>query len=164
MTSSAGFGTLLRNLIDRLDSDVDQRYREDGLDYRPRFTPVARALSIFGPKSIATIAREAGMRHSAISQTVAQMRRQGLITLVAGRDGRERLVTPTPLLVSMMPQLVRHWAATNAAAAELDAELPQSLVAAVRAALEALEQRSFADRTRETFSRQEAHDAVDRRA
>jgi hypothetical protein len=57
-----------------------------------------------------------------------------------------------------MPQIARHWAATNAAADELDAELPHSLVSTVQAAIDALERRSFADRAKAHFSQRELHD------
>ncbi|WP_140719000.1 MarR family winged helix-turn-helix transcriptional regulator [Pseudomonas sp. Hp2] len=144
-------GTLLRNLIDRLDSDVEQRYIDDGLDYRPRFTPVVRALDALGPASITVLARHQGMRHSAMSQTVAQMVRLGLVRQVAGKDGRERIVAPTRKLSTLLPRIRRHWQATNAAAAELDASLPHPLAATLQAALNALDQRSFADRARHHF-------------
>lgn len=139
-------GTLLRDLIDRLDGDVEQRYRDDGLDYRPRFTPAVRALDRLGPASIAAIARQAGMRHSAVSQTIAQMQRQGLVAYAPGSDGRERIVAPTPTLTAILPRLARHWAATNAAAAALEAELPYPLAETLLAAAEALDRHSFADR------------------
>lgn len=155
-------GTLLRNLIDRLDGDVEQRYRDDGLDFRPRFTPVVRALAALGPTSIAAIARHQGMRHSAVSQTVAQMRRQGFVHLVHGEDGRERIVSPTPALTEILPRIEQHWTATNAAAAGLEAELPNPLAATLQAALEALDRRSFAERARIHFVT-ETPDAADER-
>lgn len=139
-------GTLLRNLIDRLDADVEQRYIDDGLDYRPRFTPVVRALDALGPASIAVLARHQGMRHSALSQTVAQMTRLGLVRQVPGKDGRERIVMPTRKLTKLLPRIRRHWHATHAAAADLDASLPHPLAATVQAALDALDERSFAER------------------
>ncbi|GAA0301686.1 helix-turn-helix domain-containing protein [Sphingomonas oligophenolica] len=151
MESRDRLGTLLRNLIDRLDGDVEQRYRDDGLNFRPRFAPVVRALAALGPTSIAAIARHEGMRHSAVSQTVAQMQGQGLVHLAQGADGRERIVGPTPALTAILPRIERHWAATSAAAAGLEAELPNPLAATLQAAIEALDQRSFAERARIHF-------------
>jgi DNA-binding MarR family transcriptional regulator len=114
---------------------------------------VVRALSMLGPASIAAIARQVGMRHSATSQTVAQMQRQRLVKLIPGPDGRERIVSPTPALMAILPQLEQHWAATNAAAAALEAELPHPLAATLHAAVEALDRRSFAERARAIASR-----------
>ncbi len=42
-------GTLLRHLIELLDGAVEQTYRDAELDYRPRYTPVLRALIARGP-------------------------------------------------------------------------------------------------------------------
>lgn len=155
MSTSDSLGTLLRTLIERLDGDVEQRYIDDGLEYRPRFTPVVRALKHLGPSSIATIARHIGMRHSAVSQTVAQMERHQLITYRPGKDARERLVEATPKLHAMQPRLDAHWRATTAAATSLESDLPHPLAATVKAALEALDRQSFADRARDHFQPKE---------
>ena len=69
-----GLGTRLRHVLDLLDGDVARVYADLGLaDYRPRFSPVARAIAALGPSSIRDIARAIGVTHSAASQTVAQM-------------------------------------------------------------------------------------------
>jgi DNA-binding MarR family transcriptional regulator len=153
-------GTLLRNLIDRLDADVEQRYRDDGLEYRPRFTPIVRGLDALGPASIAAIARHQGLRHSAVSQTISQMQRHGLVQLVTGIDGRERIVEPTAHLVAILPRIRRHWRATNAAAADLEASLPHPLATTLQAALEALDQRSFAERAHNHFNAETSDEVV----
>ena len=79
------------------------------------------------------------------------MQRQGMVRLAPGPDGRERIVAPTRALNAILPRLEQHWAATNAAAAELEAELPHPLAATLHAAVEALDRRSFAERARATF-------------
>ena len=84
--NTATLGTLLRHLIELLDSAVEQQYANSGLSYRPRYTPVMRALLDLGPASIRAIARHAGITHSAVSQTVAQMAKQGLIRLEPGGE------------------------------------------------------------------------------
>ncbi len=57
-----GLGTLLRHLLELLDGDVEQAYAELGLDYRPRFTPVVRALLESEPRSIRDIANHPASR------------------------------------------------------------------------------------------------------
>ena len=42
----SSLGTLLRTLIDALDGDVERAYAQAGLDFRPRFTPVVRLVSL----------------------------------------------------------------------------------------------------------------------
>ena len=86
---SPSLGTELRRLIDLLDSDVEKCYMSLGLRYRPRFTPVVKALEALGPSSIKVISRHSNLSHSAASQTVAHMTKEGLLTMREGADGRE---------------------------------------------------------------------------
>jgi DNA-binding MarR family transcriptional regulator len=139
-------GTLLRHLIEKLDGAVEESYVLSGLDYRPRYTPVVRALIESGPASIRAISRSAGITHSAVSQTVAQMMERGLVQFESGGDARERIVALTPAAKAMIPKLQQHWRATNAAADALDTELSMPLSTLLREAIEALDRRSFAQR------------------
>jgi DNA-binding MarR family transcriptional regulator len=139
-------GTELRGLLELLDGDLEELYSSQGLRYRPRYTPVVRVLEAIGSASIKTISQQSGLSHSAASQTVAQMTKVGLIQIVAGNDGRERILKATDLLISIMPKLHELWRKTNCAAQELDDELSASLLATVREAIVALKQRSFSQR------------------
>ena len=146
MLHSMTLGTSLRHVLGLLDGDVQRAYEAAGLDYRPRFTPVVRALVGLGPQSIRAIAVHSGLTHSAVSQTVAAMAKAGLVTCAAGRDERERIVTAAPRLIAMVPVLERIWAATNAAAADLDDELAYPLSGIVAEAIAALEAKPFGER------------------
>lgn len=148
MDASPTLGTLLRRLLERLDGEVEAAYDAAGLAWRPRYTPVLRALIAMGPASIKALAGMTGVSHSAVSQTVSQMKKDGLVSLEAGTDGRERIVAPTPLAQAMVPDLRRQWTATNRAAEELDAELSAPLSAVVAEALDALGDRPFGERIR----------------
>ncbi|MDA8016129.1 MAG: MarR family transcriptional regulator [Thermoanaerobaculia bacterium] len=143
-------GMRLRHLLEMLDSEVEAAYRRRGLaTYRPRFTPVIRAVDVLGPCSIRKITSHSGMTHSAVSQTVAQMRREGLLHVSAGDDRRERRVALTASARRIVPTLKTQWTATNAAAAELDEELTTPLSVVIEEAIAALEQRSFGTRIAE---------------
>ena len=146
---SPTLGMLLRRLIELLDGDLQIVYREAGLDYRPRYTPVVRALLELGPSPIRDIAGRARLTHSAASQTVAQMARDGLLASEAGADARERVISMTPKLKRMLAPLEAQWAATNRAADKLSDELPYSLQDLVSSAIDALEQKPFRDRIAE---------------
>lgn len=143
---SATLGTLVRHLIELLDGEVESAYVAAGLDWRPRYTPLLRALMRLGPVSIKTLALQIGISHSAVSQTVAQMRAARLLALRPGVDARERIVALTPKAVKMIPALQRQWAATNAAAAQLDAELSSPLSVLLDEAITALHQRPYGER------------------
>lgn len=153
MNAAATLGTLLRRLIEQLDGAVEQAYIEAGLDYRPRYTPIVRALIAEGPATIRALSKRTGVTHSATGQTVNQMVRRGLVTLKAGEDARERIVALTPYAESIVPQLKQLWATTEAAARTLDAELGLSLPDVVVRALVLLEQTSFAERLKAASSR-----------
>ncbi|WP_420141070.1 MarR family winged helix-turn-helix transcriptional regulator [Sphingomonas sp.] len=141
-------GTLLRHLVDLLDGDVEAAYTEAGLDWRPRYTPVLRALMREGEASIRAMSRAIGISHSAVSQTVSQMQRDGLVEMKPGADARERIVALSPKAEAMIPALQRQWAATNAAADQLDAELSAPLSTIASEAIDALTQTAFGERIR----------------
>ena len=125
---------------------MEDGYREEGLDYRPRFTPVIRALLVSGPASIRTIADHAGITHSAVSQTVSQMVSQKWVKYGEGGDGRERIVSLTASAKRKVASLERCWAATFIAAVDLDRSLSVPLSQVLHEAIEALERRPFSAR------------------
>ncbi|QDE84897.1 MarR family winged helix-turn-helix transcriptional regulator [Myxococcus xanthus] len=150
-------GPLLRNLIEQLDGAVEQAYQRSGVDCRPRYTPIVRTLMAQGPVSIRAIAQQADVSHSAVSQTVSQMVNAGLVELQPGADARERIVALTPRARTMLPALERQWAATNAAADQLDKELSAPLSRILVEALQALERESFDTRLEPDSARTPPH-------
>lgn len=149
-------GTHLRQLLDLLDGDLASLYPALGLDsgFRPRFTPVVRALAADGPASIRDLATALGVTHSAASQTVARMATQGLVDLAPGDgDARQRIVRLTPAAQALLPALDAEWAATSAAARALDAELPYPLSRLIDEALEALRRHPMRARIARELSR-----------
>jgi DNA-binding MarR family transcriptional regulator len=152
-----GLGTRLRHLLALLDGEVEQAYRDNAMPgYRPRYTPVVRALQELGPASIKAIAAHAGISHSAVSQTVAQMRRGGWVAARVAADARERTVTMTAALSQLLPRLEAQWRATAAAARTLDRELTRALSTAVDEAIAALQRRPFGARIRQHLVRSRA--------
>lgn len=145
-------GVLLRRLIEHLDAAVEQSYVEAGLDYRPRYTPIVRALLNQGPASLRSLSQLTGVTHSAVSQTVSQMASRGWVALEPGEDARERIVALTPFALEKLPLLQRCWAATDAASDSLDADIGQPLADVLIRALDALERRPLSDRLAEAAS------------
>lgn len=144
-----GLGTQLRHLIELLDSAVAASYAEVGLDYRPRYTPVMRELAAGEPRTVGDIATAAGITQPAATQTVALMLKKGLVISVSSAvDGRQRLIGLSDRGRALLPQLQRCWAATTAAAASLDADLPYPLSEVLAQAIVALGQQPFGARIR----------------
>ena len=151
MEDLVGLGTLLRHVLDEMDGDVASVLADLGTPgYRPRFSPVVRALAALGPVPIRDIARAIAVTHSAASQTVAQMAGRGLVTLKPGEDARQRVVHLTARARALLPKIEAEWAATASAAAELDDELPFPLAELVPALAAALQRRSFRQRIAES--------------
>lgn len=147
-TADVTLGTLLRRLTELMDADVEAAYSAAGLDFRPRYTGIIRALASQGECSIKTLAAHALITHSAASQTVSQMLKEGWLISRSGDDARERRLDLSPKAISALPALRREWACTAAAAADLDAELGVSLTDVIAGAIEALARQPFRDRRR----------------
>jgi len=144
-----GLGTQLRHLIDLLDGAVGAAYEDAGLAYRPRYTPVMRALESGEPRTIGQIAEAAGITQPAATQTVALMLREGLLDASPGvRDARQKLVRLSAHGEHLLPQLRQCWQATRAAADSLDRDLPYPLSTALADAIAALRTESFGERIR----------------
>ncbi|MBB3220785.1 MarR family winged helix-turn-helix transcriptional regulator [Pseudoduganella umbonata] len=144
-----GLGTQLRHLIELLDGAVAASYAEAGIDYRPRYTPVMRALAEGTPRTVGQIAAAAGITQPAATQTVALMLKEDLVaTTAAPADARQKLVHLSERGRALLPRLQQCWAATSAAAASLDADLPYPLSTTLAQAIAALEQQSFGARIR----------------
>jgi DNA-binding MarR family transcriptional regulator len=140
-------GTRVRAIFDEMDTDVVRTLADLGItDYRSRFSAVVRAIAESGPVSIRSLAAALGVTHSAASQSVAEMRRRGLVELVPGADARERLVQLTDTTLAMKPALDAEWEATEIAYTAINAELSAPLSQVVNELAEALKRRSFRDR------------------
>jgi hypothetical protein len=89
-----------------------------------------------------------------MSQTVAAMRRAGLVDDASNVDGRTRRIQLSARGRELVPFLAAEWRATETTVRELDAELPYALSTVVEDIRRALERRSFRDRLRANFERE----------
>lgn len=136
-------------LLRHLDDEIAQIYAEREITgIRPRFTPALIRLHHRGPSTIRELAVELGQSHSAISQTVAALRAEGLVTSRPGSDARTKVVTLTARGREVVPFLEDEWRATEAAIAELEAELAYPMTRVVQDVEQALQARAFSDRVR----------------
>lgn len=137
----------LRLLLTDMDDDIARLYAERGIGgVRPRFSMALIRLHHRGPLTIRDLAAEVEVTHSAMSQTITAMRREGLVESTPGADARTRTVTLTAQGRALVPFLEDEWRATEAAYAALEAELPYALTQVVRDMAAALRQQSFHER------------------
>lgn len=146
MSSQLGLGTRLRHLIHELDSAVQDAYDTAGVNFRPRFFPVVRMLLANGAMGIVDLAQASGVSQPAMTQTVGEMEKSGLLVRIPSEDGRSRRVDLSEHGRAIASALQVTWSAVDKAARELDEELPISLFMAVDAALAALQDVPFKKR------------------
>jgi DNA-binding MarR family transcriptional regulator len=145
-----GLGTQLRHLIELLDGAVGAAYGEAGLNFRPRYTPVMRALEVSEPLTLGELAAHAGITQPAATQTVALMLKEGLVVTQPGtEDARRKMVRLSEKGRALLPELRLCWQATKAAADSLDAQMPYPLSQALDEAIRALDDKPFGVRIRE---------------
>ena len=143
----------LHLLLAAMDRDIAQLYVERGVTgLRPRYVLPLVRLARRGPMTIRQLAESVGVTHSAMSQTVGAMRREGLVHSVpGGGDARTREVALTQQGRGLVPLMEAEWEATEQALADLEAELPYPMSQVVRDVQAALERRSFHDRIAEAL-------------
>ena len=145
----AGLGSLLRALSASLDEGVEQLYRMQGESFRPRYFPVVRLLLEHDALRVGALADACGVSQPAMTQTLAAMRKDGIVESTGGEDQRARLVSLTSRGRAQAARLQKYWSATARAAAQLEAECRTSLSAVARDYQAALQSKPFIDRIKE---------------
>ena len=140
----------LFRMLNQMDAEIEQIYTDAGFaGVRSRFILPLVRLSRLGPVSIKVLAAECGVTHSGMSQTVAAMRVAGLVETVADpADGRGKLVRLTEAAEPVVALGEAEWAATEAAVAELEAEVAHPLSRVVAELETRLGERPFGERVR----------------
>jgi DNA-binding MarR family transcriptional regulator len=149
LLDSSYYGPLFA-LLARMDRDIAELYTEAGIEgVRTRFVGPMIELSRFGPLTIKDLAASRRVSHSAMSQTVAAMRKSGLVEPAEDSDGRARRIQLTARSREIVPFLQAEWRATEATVRALDAELAYPLMKVVADLEAALASRPFAQRLRD---------------
>ena len=143
----------LRLLQAAMDADIAQVYADAQVSgVKPNWVLELLRLHAQGPMTITELAESVQRTHSALSQKVAAMRTAGLVRTTTGADGRTRMVTLTAKARALTDRLAAEWRATEAAVAELEAEIPYPLSQVVTDIEAALRRRSFHDRIAEKLA------------
>jgi DNA-binding MarR family transcriptional regulator len=140
----------LRLLQAAMDDDIARVYAGRAIsDLKPAFVLELLRLHARGPMTITELAESVQRTHSAMSQKVAAMRSAGWVRTVAGADARSKRVTLTAKAKRVVDRLAAEWRATEAAIADLEAEIPYPLARVVTDLERALRRKSFHDRITE---------------
>ncbi len=137
----------LRLLQQAMNADIASIYAQAQIDgLKPSFVMELLRLNARGPMTITELAESVQHTHSAMSQKVAAMRSAGLVRTTAGADARSKQVVLTAKARQVIRKLAAEWRATEAALAEIEAEIPYPLSRVVTDIEAALRRRSFHDR------------------
>ncbi|TDC07362.1 MarR family transcriptional regulator [Nonomuraea longispora] len=147
----------LRTLQASMDADIARLYSEKQIDgLKPSFVMELLRLNALGPMTITELAESVGRTHSALSQKVAAMREAGWVQTVTGEDARSKKVTLTDHARAVVGRLASEWRATEAALADIEAEIPYPLTQVVTDIEQALSRKSFHDRIAEKLAQDPA--------
>jgi len=114
------FASRLRRLSEQLMKDVVGIYRQQAVDFRPRWFPVLYLLHQQSPLSVTDIAKKLGMTHPAINQIGGAMLRAGLISSHKDtKDERRRLLRLTEKGEEVVSELTPVWNDISSATAGL---------------------------------------------
>ncbi|MEP7025244.1 MAG: MarR family transcriptional regulator [Actinomycetota bacterium] len=137
----------LRVLLAAMDADIAAIYAEAQISgLKPSFVLELLRLHARGPMTITELAASVQRTHSAMSQKVAAMRTAGLVRTTTGTDARSKKVALTAKARRITGLMAAEWQATEAAVAELEAEIPYPLSRVVTDLEESLGRISFHDR------------------
>ncbi len=140
-----GLGELLRYVGELVDQGAAERYRAMEIDYRPRYTPVLRALSA-GAVTVTDITTASRLTQGAISQTVSLMLKDDLVVRHDLEDGRKSGLKLTRRGLELLKRLEPHWETTFRAIGALETEIGFPLLDMLGSLATALERQGFADR------------------
>jgi DNA-binding MarR family transcriptional regulator len=143
----------LRLLQTAMDADIARVYAEAQVSgLKPSWVLELLRLHARGPMTITELARSVQRTHSAVSQKVAAMRAAGWVRTTAGADARSKKVALTPKAARITGRLAAEWRATEAAVADIEAEIPYPLSQVVTDIETALQRKSFHDRITEKLA------------
>ena len=101
----------LMKLGDALHQHADSVFRELGLEFESRWSPIFRLLHRNGPCSLADMAEALGQNHPEILHTTRPMTEAGLIIIHKDRlEGNTRLMKLSQKAQNMLPLLSQVWA------------------------------------------------------
>ena len=136
-----------------MDADIGRLYTESHLTgLKPSFVMELLRLNATGPVTITELAHSVDRTHSATSQKVAAMRKAGLVRTTPGVDARSKKIALTAKAKRIIGRLAAEWRATEAAIADLEAEIPYPLSQVVVDIEAALQRKSFHDRIAEKLA------------
>jgi len=143
-------GSRIKNLSELLMKDVTQIYKDQDLDFEPRWFTFFQLLLHKGEVTVTEIARELNQTHPAVVQVIHGLEKRKLIsTKKDKKDQRKRLVSLTKKGKKLAEDLQPVWDAIHQSAKEIMEESDPAFIENIRQVEKALEQKSTYQRVQE---------------
>ncbi len=140
-------GTRIKNLGELLMKDMARIYKEQGVDFEPRWFTSFQLIIQKKEVSVTGIAYHLKQTHPAVVQVVNMLEKNGLIITTKDKlDKRKRLVRLSPKGKKMADELEPLWQKVKEAALELLMESEPGLLHNISSLEKALQSRSMYDR------------------
>jgi DNA-binding MarR family transcriptional regulator len=137
----------LRLLQQEMEDELARVYAEARVEgLKTSWVMELLRLHYSGPMTITELAESVQRTHSAMSQKVTAMRAAGWVRTTTGTDARSKKVALTAKAAEIIDLLAAEWRATEAAVAEIEAEIPFPLSDYIAAVEKARQRKSFHDR------------------
>ncbi len=140
----------IKRLSESLMQDVGRIYKEQGLEFEPKWFLFFYQLSRQQPMSVTELAKAVGITYPAVNQLAAEMSRAGLVDSMSdSKDKRKRLLSLTAKGVSMMASIKPLWKDIESCTSELLNELDCDFLQMVGQIEDSLEGKSMYQRVLE---------------
>ncbi len=137
----------IKRLGESLMHDVGRVYKEQGLDFEPKWFLIFYQLSRQQAMSVTELAREVGITYPAVNQLAAEMARAELVDSMSDpKDKRKRLISLTEKGRSLMTSIRPLWKVIETSTSELLSELDCNFLQIIGQIEDALEDKSMHQR------------------
>jgi DNA-binding MarR family transcriptional regulator/predicted GNAT family acetyltransferase len=149
-------GSRLKRLSDTIMRNGTDIYQANKIDFEPRWFPVFYTLAEYGDMTVTDLAREIGVKHPTISQTVKELERRGLVSSSqCEEDGRRRILTISQEGKDMLPKMRPVWNDISNAIHSMIQEHKHNILCAIESFEQDFDSKCFFDRVNdETQKRQ----------
>lgn len=138
--------TRLQRISDRLRKDGLQIYKENGIDFEPKWFPVIYTLKDKPCLSIGEIAAEIGYAHPSTISLLKELEKEKLILSTKDKnDDRKRLIQLTPKAEELINQMKPVWEIMVAAMTELT-DTKNNIMLAINEVEASFKKKSFLER------------------
>lgn len=136
----------LQRLSDMIRKDGVLIYKDNGIDFEPKWFPIIYVLNRKGALGIVDLANEIGLAHPSVIQLVKELEAKKLVKSASHKvDGRKRVLTLTPAAKTLIAKMEPVWEKIKAAVAEM-VETENNLMKAIAETEAQLKQESFFQR------------------